>query len=312
MYAIAAFIISLALIFIIDSSGTEAFLFLIAVITLLYSLVKYPIHLWMKKKTAVITNALDEYDRALKQETSLIAFIVRGDLRKTGKRRYLYYSWQILERYIIDKLKNEQEIDEEFIDKIIKQMEFPEQYARTLKIYVFRAAFSSFMEDEHLEDDEEKALRELALKLKLDDTDIEEELLSIDYMSELRKDAQKGLDSVKVDIKLQKSEKCYFAAEGKSIKERILQSRTVNGIKHKTIGFVEDRIGDVVLTNKRLLVIGGGTSTIKLDKIIDIILQFENNIVELIVDGKQKPFFVTTPKAPNLAVKIQQAIEGTG
>jgi hypothetical protein len=308
-YAFAAFLISSVLMFSIESEGLKVLFILIALITLSYSLLKHLIHTSIKNKRAIIVNALKEYERALDSGENLTPFIIREDVKKSGKNYYHYYRWHTLESYLHFQLEKGQEIDEGFIEQAIKQMAFPAQYANALKIHVFRTVFKLFMEDEHLEDNEENTLKELALKLRLDDDDIAEELQSINYMSELRKDTERGLIPVNTDFKLQKSEKCYLASEGKLLKEKVLSSRSINRVKHKTIGFVEDRIGDVILTNKRLLVIGGGTRTIKLNAIIDVILDFENNIVELIVDGKQKPCYITSPYAPNLAVKMQQIIQ---
>jgi hypothetical protein len=161
---------------------------------------------------------------------------------------------------------------------------------------VFKKIFDSALEDHFLDVTEEKQLLDAIGKLEIPKEYVQDEIETIKIMADMRNVIEKGLQKVSVDINLQKSEDCYFTEECRLLKTKVFRRFSVSGVKYKEIGHKIEKEGRIYLTNKRILLVGGGTSIVKLDKILDITLIVENNIIELVIDNRKNPIIYTLPK----------------
>lgn len=172
---------------------------------------------------------------------------------------------------------------------------------------VFKDVFNFYVSDFKLDKQEETKLKSFIDTFNLDKNSLKEDLNTIKKMSTFRKEIDSDLEKIEVDINL-KNEECFYKTKSKIIKEKILKRRTVNGNKIKEIGYVENRSGTSYVTNKRILTVGSGSYSVKLDKILDIIVTPKDNVLEITVDNRKNPIIFTTPKIELFAAKIQKTI----
>lgn len=252
---------------------------------------------------------LTELDRALQKDGNISNIINSETLRKLKQDYRNVFNYQmmvaVLNKYI-DRL------DSKLKERILKLKEYikmTDQTFRSVKIRTFVTLFDEYMRDHLLEEEEEKILRNFSTNLELIDSDIQDELSSIELMSQIRKEINSDLSPIPTNIKLQKSEKCFYSSEARLLKKKILKTQTIQGVKYKHVGYVIEKEGRVHLTDERILMLAEGTSTTKLEKILDVTVIPEANIVEMVVDGRKSPMIFTLPSAVVFGTKIEKIKE---
>jgi hypothetical protein len=259
-----------------------------------------------KKRTIKLLN---EFDKLLHTTGNVSSVINSENLRKVNQdcRNVFYYQamMAVIKKYI-------EQLDTKVKDRILKLKDYvkmSDQTFRSVKIRLFESIFDEYMRDHLLEEDEERILRNFAENLGLTEYDIQDELQSIEIMSKIRQEINSDLTPIPTRIKLPKSENCFYSSEARLLKKKILKTQTIQGIKYKHVGYVIEKEGTVHLTNERILIVAEGTSTIKLEKVFDITVTPEANIVELIVEGRKAPMIFTLPGAMVFGAKIEKIKE---
>jgi len=263
----------------------------------------------LTKGERVTLELIAEFKNSLNNSGNVSSVVNSKRLYKLNPQFVRIFNYQIMlavVRKYIDKLdintKNR-------ILKLKDYIQMSDETFRSVKVRTFKQVFDEYMEDHLLEEDEERILSNFATNLDLSDSDIQEELRSIEIMSQIRKEMNSELSPIPTDIKLQKSEDCFYSAEARILKKKILKTQTIQGTKLKHVGYIIEKEGTVYLTNKRILMVSEGTSTIKLEKVFDVTAIPEANIVELVVDGRKTPIIFTLHGAMALATKIEKTIE---
>ena len=62
-------------------------------------------------------------------------------------------------------------------------------------------------------------------------------------------------------------------------------------------GWVVDREGPLVLTDRRLILLDGGAYEIPLREVLDLEVDLDENLIQIVRDGRANPIVVTTPDA---------------
>ena len=175
-----------------------------------------------------------------------------------------------------------------------------------LKYQVFIGCFNQFVEDLVLGEGEEAALKMFAEKLEIPEQKIGSELETIRYLSSIREQSNSPLVAIHPGIPLDKSEECYFSSAVRVLKEKVLRTRTQNGVKIKTRGHELESEGIVYLTSKRILIVAGGTKSYPVGKVLDHTLDMENNVLEITVDGRKTPVLLSMPSIAPFAAKLEK------
>lgn len=264
---------------------------------------------YIKKDKKKTIGLIDEFKKVLDDDNEFSFFLTSKKFKKLNKKFIEIFAYQSMFEFIKKNIDN---MDQKFKDRVTSFKticNMSDHMLRSIKVRIFREIFDRFMEDHLLDDNEERALHGLTNNLGIPEKDISNEIRSIEIMSQIRKAIEAELKPIDIDIKIQKSEMCYFISQAKILKKKILKTRTLQGTKIKDIGYVIEKEGKVYLTNKRILMVYEGTTTIKLVKILDITTTPEANLLELIIDGRKTPILITLPTAAVFAAKIQQAID---
>jgi len=101
-----------------------------------------------------------------------------------------------------------------------------------------------------------------------------------------------NLPTIEVQTNLQRNEVCHHQTTGSILEKRVLRRYTVDGEKQKDEGLVVTKEGTIFVTSKRVLIVGEGTSSIPHDKILDLEIDPDDNVISITKDGRQKPLFL--------------------
>ena len=171
------------------------------------------------------------------------------------------------------------------------------EFVQRAKLDAYRRAHVEATTDHDLTEAEETALERARTAFGLSDSDLAEELLLVDRLQELRAIRNGALPRVKAETKLRSGEVCHLRSEGRLLKSRVLRSFSRDRQKYKVGGFVVDKAGTLLVTSKRILLIHKGTTSIALDKIVDLEVDEDRQLLTLTRDGLVTPSYLTTPDA---------------
>src|SRR5690606_28662103 len=133
--------------------------------------------------------------------------------------------------------------------------------------------------------------------LRVGDDDVAAELDVVDRLAGLRRIRAGELPVVESGIALRAGETCHFAAEARLLKERSLHRFQRAGQKYRVRGLVVDREGTLLVTDRRLLFVHTGATSVPFTRILDIEVDVDRNLLRIVRDGVKTPLLVTTPDA---------------
>jgi hypothetical protein len=196
---------------------------------------------------------------------------------------------------LLTQLKNTFQLEEKFVQRA--------------RADCFRAAYFEAIADHELERDEEATLDHLRKELGIPDSAISEDLEALEQLREIRMIREGQLPELTADVKLQKSESCHYIGEGRILKSKVLKRFQQDGQKFNVRGLVIDKEGKLLVTNKRILLVHSGTTSIRFEKIVDLEIDADQNLLSITKDGAQKPVFVTTPDAMKVGAMLATLTE---
>ena len=170
-------------------------------------------------------------------------------------------------------------------------------FAKRTKLEAYRRAHVEATADHDLTAEEEAGLELARIAFGLSDSDLAEELSFVDRLQELRAIRGGVLPQVEAAVKLRSGEVCHLKSEGRVLKRRILRSFSRDRQKYKVRGFVIDKAGTLLVTSKRVLLIHQGMTSIALEKIVDLEVDEDRQLLTLTRDGLVTPSYLTTPNA---------------
>src|SRR5205814_8398071 len=68
-----------------------------------------------------------------------------------------------------------------------------------------------------------------------------------------------------------------------------------------------DKEGTLYVTDKRILLVHAGTTSIRFDKILDVELDYDRNLLAITKDGSSTPLLITTPDCVKAGTTIAAA-----
>ncbi len=151
--------------------------------------------------------------------------------------------------------------------------------------------------DHELTDQEEDKLGHLRDALQVPDAVLTEELKTLATMREVQRIRRGQIEPVAVDWALQKGEACYYAATAEQLEKRVLRSYTENRVRYKEEGMITTKVGTLYVTTERLAMVADGVTSYRLDRIIDIEVDADRNIIILTLDKRAKPVGFFVPNA---------------
>ncbi|HET9947751.1 MAG TPA: DUF4236 domain-containing protein, partial [Longimicrobiales bacterium] len=177
-------------------------------------------------------------------------------------------------------------------------------FTRAVRADAFRAVWLEAVADHDLSEGEERTLEHVRQRLGIPPEEVEGELELVERLRNLRAIRSGRLPVVRPSIPLRKSEVCHFESEGRLLNEKQLDSFQRDGRKIKVRGLVVDKEGTLLVTDRRTLLVHEGTSSIPHDRVLDVDLDLDANVIRITKDGSARPKILSTPRALEAAALI--------
>lgn len=170
-------------------------------------------------------------------------------------------------------------------------------FVQRAKLNAYRRLHVEATADHDLTEAEEAALERARAAFGLSDDDLAEEMSLVERLRQLREIREGTLPEVEAGARLRSGEVCHLKSEGRLLKKRVLRSFTRDRQKYTVRGFVIDKAGTLLVTSKRVLLIHEGMTSIPLDKVVDLEIDEDRQLLTLTRDGLVTAAYLTTPAA---------------
>jgi len=185
----------------------------------------------------------------------------------------------------------------------------PPEFVRAARVSGFGAVYLATVSDHALDAEEEAALSHIRECLEIPDSDIAEELETVARLAEIRGIREGKLPVLQPRTKLQRDELCHFQGPGRLVKLKVVRRFQEEGRKHKVEGLTIEKEDTLFVTSKRLLLLHDGTSSISLDKILDVEVDLDRGLLSIVKDGAQRPVLFTTPDVQRAGAVLAAAAQ---
>lgn len=195
-------------------------------------------------------------------------------------------------------------------NKLEKQIPVSEEFMLDTKKAILTRKIDLALEDHILSEEEEDEIRELIRQLYLPEDFIFEELQYLDLASSIREEMEKPLTPINASIPLVRGEECYAEySDVRLLEERVLDRFQRDRIQYRKIGYETQLEGTLTLTDRRLVITARGSREYRMNRILNVIADVENNIIELIIADRKNPVFLTTASPLRLSAKLELILE---
>ena len=252
-----------------------------------------------RKKITGYKNALDNYFLSnwdpSNERAVLDLKIYKAELEKKAK-----YSKKTstIEKNIydalLDKILDDRKItnaEKEAIEKLESIISIDDDYKKESKKEIFRLYYLEAIEDHELTNEELKQLSNLISGLGIRKQDIQQELSIINEIVEMQKLSYPLEPVTNPAIKMQKSETTYYSSHG-----RVLSRKKAQKGSNKDYEYSVKREGPLIITDKRFLIVNEGTTSVKLQDILDVDVDLDNKMIIISKGTSSTPTFIETAR----------------
>ena len=182
-------------------------------------------------------------------------------------------------------------------------------FRRRAHLDAYSRAHVEAVSDHDLTEAEEQALERARTALGLSDDDLADELALLDRLQELRAIRDGDLPVVDAATRLSRREVCHLESEGRLLKRRLLRSFSRGGQRYKVRGYVVDKEGALLVTSRRVALVHQGVTSFPIDKILDVEVDHDRQLLTLTRDGVATPTWLTTPDALRAGALIAALVD---
>jgi|GEM_PF-1375788 len=210
----------------------------------------------------------------------------------------------ILDRVLDDKIVSEDEAAKIRMAERILSLDLESQVK--IKKDIFTEAYLGAIQDHILTDKEMNMLNNLIEGLMIPRAELSRE---IEIIEEIR-EAQSlclpltPLPIDELEVKIQKNETAYYQNDA-MVLTRLKSKEALSGYEYKV-----KRDGTLVVTDKRLFVVGGGTTNLRFSDIADLEVDIDERIIEVSKATSERPIIIQTA-TPFYVGKLVDLLMGT-
>lgn len=227
---------------------------------------------------------------------------------------------EIYRREILDVLDDKELDDAERtqLDNLAKALGLSDQATSTAELQAFLSLYSEAVADERLTKSEDTALSRLQQRLRFDPALIQEQGAHIarlraerQALAEQQRLARQVMSSplvaIETPVQLQRRERCHYECDAVELKNRIVESYSLGGVRYTEKDLVEERSGKLLVTDKRILLVGEGAASYPLKKILDVKVVSSASAVMLVIDGRKSGVYLQVEQPLVLAAYVRRA-----
>jgi hypothetical protein len=221
---------------------------------------------------------------------------IRGDISKIPE--------------LLIKIKNiEKEVYTALLDKIIDDKEITQDEKNTIETFesiieldpsfkqqskkeLFILYYYDAIADHRITENELSSIKNIIDGLGLDKTAVIDEMKTIQEILRAQNLTLPLKPINSVSIKIQKNEIPYYSGNGKILSRK----KSKNGSDDK-YEYTIRREGDYVITDKRILVVNDGSSTVNLKEVLDVDVDIDRQMIVISKSNSSTPVFIQTKDA---------------
>ena len=224
----------------------------------------------------------------------------------SAQRRWLHTRGYAL---LLDRLlEDDDTVNANMVARFEAAAALPRKTAHALKHAVFAELVDAVVEDHVLTEDEERAVNTLARRLDLDDDTIAAERAVLRALRAEREIHSAPLAPVDCDVSLKRGEVCYHQTPGRFLVERVQERFQRDNVKYTVRGLEVDMQGTLYLTDRRVLLVGNGTRSYRLHRVLDEELVLHDNTLRLTLDERVSQVIISTPDTHVLAAHLTKVL----
>lgn len=157
------------------------------------------------------------------------------------------------------------------------------------KAELFKSYYLNAIEDRIITDSEIKTLNNIAEGLGIDPSVVKEEMNIVQEIIRMQNLKYPLTPLTNVPITIQKSETAYYSSQGK-----ILSKRKAPQNSEYEYEYTVKKEGNLVITNKRILLVKDGTTSINISDILDIDVDLDNKVLYISKGTSVTPTIIQT------------------
>lgn len=198
-------------------------------------------------------------------------------------------------RIVVDGFVTPDEL--RLLEQFEKELGVDPEFARRARADAFRGVYLRAVADHELSPEEEVELEHVREALRVPPNDVAFELDVLARLSEMRRIRDGELPVVQPTVPLPHGETCHFEAPSRLLKEKNLRTFQRDGVRYRVRGFTIDKEGRLLITDRRVLLVHAGTTAIPMDRILDVEVDTDHNVIRITKDGASTPVVLATPDA---------------
>ena len=196
---------------------------------------------------------------------------------------------------LIDKIIDDNEItpaEKEAIYNLESIVSISDLFKKETKLEIFKSYYLNAIEDRLITTSEIDTLNNIVEGLGINKLDIKGEMQTVREIISMQELKHPLPQLATVPIKIQKSEIAFYSSMGK-----ILSRKRAPKNSSSEYEYTVRRDGNLVVTNKRVLVVKEGTTTIKIADILDIDVDIDNKFMIISKGTSATPTIIQTEEA---------------
>ena len=191
---------------------------------------------------------------------------------------------------LLDKI-----LDDKYVSKVEKYLiskfedlsNIGDDFKETAKIELFRSLYLEAISDRKITKSEIDTIKNIINGLNMSQDLIKDEISTIREIIRMQKLSLPLPPLKKVPVKIQKSETPYYFAKAK-----VLTKKKARKSSDSEYEYSIKRNGNMVVTNKRVLVIDNGTTAIQAKNVVDIDVDLDKSYIIISKDNSSNPVII--------------------
>jgi len=229
-----------------------------------------------------------EFDRQLlsSMKAKLEKFKCRNEINAIEKNIYSLMLEKILED------KNISEKEKNLIVNLESTISMDEQYKNETKIEIFNSYYLEAIEDREITKSELATLKNITEGLGINKSDVENEMKTVKEIIKMQQLTYPLPEIDNISVTIQPSEKPFFSAKAKVLSRKKAARNSSADYEYSV-----KRDGILVVTDKRVIVVKEGTTTVKMADILDVEVDIDNKFILLSKSASSTPTIIQTENA---------------
>lgn len=178
-----------------------------------------------------------------------------------------------------------------------------------IRAFILNSMIDELLEDHMISEVEERSVRTLIEELNLSDVQLKHQLTRLDDIRTIREEMKRPLKEIDPGIPLVRGEKAFEVFDqARLLNERVMNRFQRDRIQYRELGYDIDIEGRLIITDRRMIIVGRGSREYRLNQLLNITCDPEGGIVELTMSNRKTPLIITVTEPMILAARLEMII----